>query len=69
MSGHEHDWGTLIYGQCAYCPLTIEQHLIELHRKVEPQYKCGCGVLLTATTAERKTIECPYCHKQAVLKP
>jgi hypothetical protein len=35
VAEHEHDWGTLIYGQCAYCPLTMEQHLTQEKARIE----------------------------------
>lgn len=28
-----HDWGTLLYGQCAYCPINIESAFVQAERE------------------------------------
>lgn len=57
MTNHHHDFGTLIYGQCAYCPLTVAD-MLESHQRLNDQlfkyeeasynmfqpHSCGQGV-------------------------
>lgn len=45
MTDHAHDWGTLIYGECAHCPLTVgdEMERLQRARDLVANHSEGCG--------------------------